>query len=79
MDRTLKVAVETTAPLSDAKLTEDDAVDATDIEEGYEMTMLLFAGNFKVELIVKVAMPMFWTKLLYEVMVNASTVVLVAV
>lgn len=63
-DVTLKVAVETTAPFNDAKLTEADAVDETDIDDGYEMTILLFAGNFRVEVIVKVAMPMFCTKLL---------------
>lgn len=36
----------------------------TDIVEGYEMTMLLFAGNLRVEMIVKVAVPIVWTKLL---------------
>lgn len=63
-DVTLNVAVETTAPFNDAKLTEADAVDETDIDDGYEMTIILFAGNFRVEVIVKVAMPMFCTKLL---------------
>lgn len=63
-DVTLNVAVETTAPFKDAKLTEVDAVDETDIEDGYEITILLFAGNFRVEVIVKVAIPTFCTKLL---------------
>ena len=73
------MAVETTAPFKDAKLTEADAVDETDIDDGYEITILLFAGNFRVELIVKVAVPIFCTKLLYALIVNESTVVLVAV
>ena len=78
-DVTLNVAVETTAPFREAKFTDDDEVDETDIEDGYEITMLLFDGNFRVEVMVKVAVPIFWTKLLYAFIVNESTVVLVAV
>lgn len=71
--------METTAPLSDAKLTKADVDEDADMEEGYEIMILLLAGNFSEETIVNVALPIFWTKLLYAAIVKVSTVVLIAV
>lgn len=51
--------METTAPLSDAKLTKADVDEDADMEEGYEIITLLLAGNFSEETIVNVALPIF--------------------